>query len=514
MNKSNIVKNFQPEIKSSELEIIDLFYNLETKDERQNQFINSLDKKLIKNFNTLKEKLEKCSVKVNTAIFGDKKFINESYAYEVPINKDYFENNLNVKFEDNILTNNTSKASKENRLDLDIKSITSRKNTDFNFKNKTLIIEKNDLYSYQELQLNLPKNINSGTLYLEFNKYDNISLLNKFGKEIIPKAIINSITHPIGKDTEALIVRFNSNEKRDLSIKDFYISENSFNLESLVYSKPIGIYQELKEIGINTCDNYSDQTSDIKYEISINKGTYREIRPLNKQKNLNLNSILSVDDKLTYYKLSDSIYEDNLRLYTTDHFDNQSINLLKSFEYKLGDDLGIILNEVFYIYLEKDLEVFLNLGNTIEVNDLKIEAVKDKHPLTLKRGFNKLKVPLDIWNQDINLLRYEVVSISDSYLTLKSKEDNTLINKTTTFTKTNSLFLQVILNASIFINKLEEKPYYVNERLYITKSGNNSAHVFIKYKTNYVETIQLKITLKSLSKTSPVYLSSLTIRGL
>ena len=139
--------------------------------------------------NILKDKLEKCSIEVNTALFGDKKFINESYAYEIPIQKEYFENNENVKFEDNILTNTNIKSSKDKRINLSINNITSRKNTSFKFTNKTLYIEKNELHNYQEIQLHIPKNIISGLLHIQFSKYDNITLLNKFGRELVPKTI-------------------------------------------------------------------------------------------------------------------------------------------------------------------------------------------------------------------------------------------------------------------------------------------------------------------------------------
>lgn len=514
MNKSNIVNQFTPKMPKEQLKILELFDILETKEERQINYIDNLDKQILKKFNILKEKLEQCSLKVNTAIFGDKKFINESYAYEIPINKDYFEDNINVKFEDNILTNTLSKASKSNRTELDIRSITSRKNTKFNFKNKTLNLEKNDTYDYQEIQINLPKNITAGTLHLEFNKYDNISLLNKYGKEIVQKSITNNITQPISKDTEALIVRFNSNEEKFFNIQNFYISENSFNLESMVYSKPIGIYQDLKEIGINTCDNYSEDTSDIKYEISINKGNYREIRPLNKQKNLNLFSILSVDDKLTYYKLEDSIYHDNIRLYTTEHFENQTVNLINSFKYKLGEDLGLIPTEDFFSFSEKDIQIVLKENSVIYINGNKTEALGADKEVILKKGFNELKVPEDVWNQDINLLRYKVLNFENNLVTLELKEDKSIVTKVTDYALKDSLFLQMVLKSDIFVEKTKEKPYYANGRFYITKTSNNSSHVFIKFKTNYVETIQLKITLKSLTKTNPVYISSITIRGI
>lgn len=517
MNKKNIFQEFNPKLSSGDLELIHLFDSLENKDGFQRDYISKLDKILIKNLNSLRERIVACNVKVNTAIFGNKKFINESYAYEVPIRKEYFDNNENINFNENILTNNPSKSSQNNKINLDIKSINSRKNTDFKFINNTLSIEKNDLYNYQEIQINLPEDVASGVMYISLNKYDNLTVLNRFGKELAPRTITNFIAQPISKDTKAIILRFNVNEKKDISINEFYIAENSFDLDSIVYTKPIGINQELKEIGINTCDNYSDINSDISYEISINGGDYRAIRPLNKQKNLHLNSILAVDDSLTYYNLKQSIYNDNVNLYTTTDFKSTEVTIMKSFRFKLGTDIGLLTGKELNILLKEDLDLILNLGDVITVNGTSIEAKEPSFKVSLKKGFNTLSIPEYLWNQRDNMLQYEILEVSPTVLKLKSKATGEIINKLNDFnpntSKDNSIFLQLVLKAEIFYKNSNEKLFYLNDRLYITKSGDNNGHVFIKHSSNFVNTVQLKINLKSLNKTSPVYLSSLTIRG-
>ena len=328
MNKMSIIRSFNGELDETNLKIVDLFDKAECKGDYQESFIKDLDKLLTRSFNTLKERLEGCSVKINTAVFGDKKFINEAYAYEIPIEKEYFETeDLQVKFKDNILINESVKPSKDNKIPLDIKSIVSKKNTSFKFINKVIQLDKNEFYSYQELQINLPKETKAGLMHIEFDSFNSITVLNRYGKEIASKVITKSITQPISTETEAIILRFNSNEKKDLNLIEFYVSENTYNLESTLYTKPIGIFQQLKEIAINTCDNYSDQNSELKYEISLNSGEFREIRPLNKQKNLDINSVISVDETLTYSKLEQAIYTEDLRLYTTDHLKNQEVNL-------------------------------------------------------------------------------------------------------------------------------------------------------------------------------------------
>ena len=352
----------------------------------------------------------------------------------------------------------------------------------------------------------------------ELNKFDdNLTVLNRFGKELAPRTITNFIAQPISKDTKAIILRFNVNEKKDISINEFYIAENSFDLDSIVYTKPIGLNQELKEIGINTCDNYSDINSDISYEISINGGDYRDIRPLNKQKNLHLNSILAVDDSLTYYNLKQSIYNDNVNLYTTTDFKSTEVTIMESFRFKLGTDIGLLTGKELNILLKEDLDLILNLGDVISVNGTSIEAKEPSFKVSLKKGFNTLSIPEYLWNQRDNMLQYEILEVSPTVLKLKSKATGEVINKLNDFnpntSKDNSIFLQLVLKAEIFYKNSNEKLFYLNDRLYITKSGDNNGHVFIKHSSNFVNTVQLKINLKSLNKTSPVYLSSLTIRG-
>ena len=167
--------------------------------------------------------------------------------------------------------------------------------------------------------------------------------------------------------------------------------------------------------------------------------------------------------------------------------------------------------------MKEDLDLILNLGDVITVNGTSVEAKEPSFKVSLKKGFNTLSIPEYLWNQRDNMLQYEILEVSPTVLKLKSKATGEIINKLNDFnpntSKDNSIFLQLVLKAEIFYKNSNEKLFYLNDRLYITKSGDNNGHVFIKHSSNFVNTVQLKINLKSLNKTSPVYLSSLTIRG-
>jgi hypothetical protein len=49
--------------------------------------------------------------------------------------------------------------------------------------------------------------------------------------------------------------------------------------------------------------------------------------------------------------------------------------------------------------------------------------------------------------------------------------------------------------------------------MYLEKYNNNDLFIYFKYKNILVETIQIKIILKTLKQNNPVYVSTLTVRG-
>jgi hypothetical protein len=75
----------------------------------------------------LNNKIIETDMKINSAIFGDKKFVNESYAFDIPLEENYFINPESMTFEDGILTNKVNKTSQTEKITLDVKNITSLK---------------------------------------------------------------------------------------------------------------------------------------------------------------------------------------------------------------------------------------------------------------------------------------------------------------------------------------------------------------------------------------------------
>ena len=189
MKKSLIVSKFNNELDEEELESIDLFNYIEEKNKFNNSEITKLNDYIKTKLSELNNKIIETDMKINSAIFGDKKFVNESYAFDIPLEENYFINPESMTFKDGILINKVNKTSQTEKITLDVKNITSLKNTDFKFSGNKLQIFKNYDYPYQEIEINFNTSIISGFLNITLNKTDNISILDSYGKKIIENKI-------------------------------------------------------------------------------------------------------------------------------------------------------------------------------------------------------------------------------------------------------------------------------------------------------------------------------------
>lgn len=508
MKRSEIISKFNPNLSKQDLKSIEDYSRLDQRIEKQTQRVEVLDKHITKRTNMLKQRINELGIKINSALFGSKKFINESYAFEIPIKEDYFEPNESSVFKEGILTTKSEIFKNDNQLNLNITNITSRKNTDFKFVNNNLFIEENAYYNYQELEIKLPKTLVSGFLYLEFDTYNNISVLNSYGKEIVPKKVTNFIKQPISLKSKSIVLRFNNNSKKKIKILDFFVTQENFKLASVIETKPIAIKRNLTQIGLNTCDNYSSEDINIGYSISINNKPYTEIRPLNKQKNLNIHSIVSTDPELKMYKLDKGIYEEHQKLFLITDFETKSFNLIKSFKNKLGVEFGIVdTSRDIFINVIKDKTISIPKGRYIEVNGERVFG-DENDKILLRKGVVKLRVSLDIWNQRHNLLEVEVLEVSGNKVKIKTKTGDI-----STAIVEGSLFYQ-LFDHDIFTEELESKVTFHNNKVYISREKETQAYVFIKEKTNYVNSIRVRIILKTSNKNIPPYISSLTLRGI
>lgn len=508
-----IIRAFNPSLDEDSLNLVQTVYECETNARLGRELLQRLEQEIIRGNSDIKRRCEELQVKLNTALFGNKKFINESYAFEIPLTEHYFKEPERVHFKDNTLTTKLSQDGTKSKIDLKPTNIVSRKGTDFKFIGKSLHLEKNPSHAYQELEVILPKEVVSGHLYIRLDKYDNISVLNTYGRELLDKTITNTVSQVITKDTKSVILRFHNNKKKTFVLEDFYVTKENFSLVSEVESKPIKIGYTLSQIGINTCDNYSDDSIDISYKLSVNGGEYKEIRPLNKQKNINLNSILSVDTQEHYFELTDFSTIHDKFLFHTESITIPEFEVIRGFNLKLGVDEGLIRNRPIYLNCKEDTSIILHTDEKIEINNTEIQATKDNTEVPLKKGFNKIVAN---FQETENLLGKTDISISEGVMTytLKGKKYNKLIDFNPNVKGKSSLVYQLITKGDIYLEPTKVTKRYVNNVLYLEKEHRlKNLHLFVKSKSLFVDTVQLKISLKSDSKNNPAFISSLTIRG-
>ena len=306
----------------------------------------------------------------------------------------------------------------------------------------------------------------------------------------------------------SIIIRFDDNKYKEFIIQEFYITKFNFELENEITTKLISINQNLKQIGINTCDNYSNKYSDIQYYISINKKPFKLIRPLNKQKNLDIDSIIYTDTEYSNLKLSDSVELSNKTVFLLSDLQPNSIDIDKSFEYKLGDNIYTLINNEFYFYCKNDVNIKLNKTDKFYLNNILIENQND---LSIPKGFNKFTVDSLLWNQKENLEQYKIINVEENKLTLQDKTNGDILIKSSN--KNESLFLKLFTEGDILLNEIKPNVYFENQSMYLEKYNNNDLFIYFKYKNILVETIQIKIILKTLKQNNPVYVSTLTVRG-
>ena len=184
------------------------------------------------------------------------------------------------------------------------------------------------------------------------------------------------------------------------------------------------------------------------------------------------------------------------------------IDIIKSFEYKLGDNVFILQNNEFCFYTQKDITIKLNKQDKFYLNNILIE---NEEQILIKKGFNVFKIDALLWNQKENIENYNILEITEKTLSLQDKNSNEIFIKN--INQDDSLFLKLFLKGDILFNEVKPKIYYENQKTYLERKNTNDIFIYFKYKNILVDTVQIKIVLKTLKQSNPVYVSTLTVRG-
>ena len=521
---------------------IDILSNINNKNSERIEGIKSvIQTKLLE----VRRNLENCKLKVQEALLSERKLIGESYTAVLPLDKDYISKNTTALVENNMTlgVGYESELTSENLLNLDTLYIGAQEETVLKIESETLNsyplklkLNKNFYNNYQQIKITLPRITQTGILYLEFDKQEAFSILNRDGYEIIPKHISNTVKFPVNNDSRSFSIRLLENIDREVIVKALYFTEQIYNTTTVYESTIMSVEEDLSLLSVQTCDNYTDKNVNIKYEISVNEREYEEFRPNGKLKENLTQSIIkaSILNYENTIKLSNPILDNGVYKFYTNELINSEIKV-KAFSWKFKEDFNSIESfvqdshnhpsELFYnmfFVVKEDIKVVLNSILEFYDNGKLIKKETEGEVYTLKRGIHKIRVLKTLWKETVDLNKFSIFSILENKLTVIERETEEkktidfIYNPSEDLVQSTSLYLQ-IFNKKVDIYLTEEK---LNKKLdnafveYFFKSNPYPLYVISESVQTRVNTIQIRATMTSLDKVTCPYISNITIRGI
>ena len=521
---------------------IDILSNINNKNSERIEGIKSvIQTKLLE----VRRNLENCKLKVQEALLSERKLIGESYTAVLPLDKDYISKNTTALVENNMTlgVGYESELTSENLLNLDTLYIGAQEETVLKIESETLNsyplklkLNKNFYNNYQQIKITLPRITQTGILYLEFDKQEAFSILNRDGYEIIPKHISNTVKFPVNNDSRSFSIRLLENIDREVIVKALYFTEQIYNTTTVYESTIMSVEEDLSLLSVQTCDNYTDKNVNIKYEISVNEREYEEFRPNGKLKENLTQSIIkaSILNYENTIKLSNPILDNGVYKFYTNELINSEIKV-KAFSWKFKEDFNSVesfvqdshnhTSELFYnmfFVVKEDIKVVLNSILEFYDNGKLIKKETEGDVYTLKRGIHKIRVLKTLWKETVDLNKFSIFSILENKLTVIERETEEkktidfIYNPSEDLVQSTSLYLQ-IFNKKVDIYLTEEK---LNKKLdnafveYFFKSNPYPLYVISESVQTRVNTIQIRATMTSLDKVTCPYISNITIRGI
>ena len=521
---------------------IDILSNINNKNSERIEGIKSvIQTKLLE----VRRNLENCKLKVQEALLSERKLIGESYTAVLPLDKDYISKNTTALVENNMTlgVGYESELTSENLLNLDTLYIGAQEETVLKIESETLNsyplklkLNKNFYNNYQQIKITLPRITQTGILYLEFDKQEAFSILNRDGYEIIPKHISNTVKFPVNNDSRSFSIRLLENIDREVIVKALYFTEQIYNTTTVYESTIMSVEEDLSLLSVQTCDNYTDKNVNIKYEISVNEREYEEFRPNGKLKGNLTQSIIkaSILNYENTIKLSNPILDNGVYKFYTNELINSEIKV-KAFSWKFKEDFNSVesfvqdshnhTSELFYnmfFVVKEDIKVVLNSILEFYDNGKLIKKETEGDVYTLKRGIHKIRVLKTLWKETVDLNKFSIFSILENKLTVIERETEEkktidfIYNPSEDLVQSTSLYLQ-IFNKKVDIYLTEEK---LNKKLdnafveYFFKSNPYPLYVISESVQTRVNTIQIRATMTSLDKVTCPYISNITIRGI
>ena len=408
-----------------------------------------------------------------------------------------FEGNKKV---DLVWTTDSGAAQSLNVLNSNIKSTISYSSLTGGTKSFVLDIDRKEYGVFNNIQLKTKR----AYVYTIYTSNDSINY-----NRITDRVLTNSLNESIGETNDRyvrIVIELDKNSDYVSGKYIYTVAINSFHIAVKRYSTPteyvtgdIPIRATGEFVAIDTCDNYQSKNVDMHYQISINGGAYKDIKPLRKlsKTGRSIRSILPIND-----------YSDNniVTLHThTRHPEGNTFTteidpaLLETNIFKYYDATnpisvdGNVVSATGIAISEK----VINFKDTYFVNGVPFSGES-----TIYTGFNSLSFPADNYVEIYDVTKYTLVSFKSGEFRVADSAgvEHTIIDEDWEKNPFTSIVLSLkyILGKELEYGKDVKTSKSENGYQLTTPENVKSLYVAARQKDAIINTARIKIKMKTL----------------
>ena len=408
-----------------------------------------------------------------------------------------FEGNKKV---DLVWTTDSGAAQSLNVLNSNIKSTISYSSLTGGTKSFVLDIDRKEYGVFNNIQLKTKR----AYVYTIYTSNDSINY-----NRITDRVLTNSLNESIGETNDRyvrIVIELDKNSDYVSGKYIYTVAINSFHIAVKRYSTPteyvtgdIPIRATGEFVAIDTCDNYQSKNVDMHYQISINGGAYKDIKPLRKlsKTGRSIRSILPIND-----------YSDNniVTLHThTRHPEGNTFTteidpaLLETNIFKYYDATnpisvdGNVVSATGIAISEK----VINFKDTYFVNGVPFSGES-----TIYTGFNSLSFPADNYVEIYDVTKYTLVSFKSGEFRVADAAgvEHTIIDEDWEKNPFTSIVLSLkyILGKELEYGKDVKTSKSENGYQLTTPENVKSLYVAARQKDAIINTARIKIKMKTL----------------
>lgn len=408
-----------------------------------------------------------------------------------------FEDNKKV---DLVWTVDGGAAQSRNVLNSNINSTISYSSLNGGTKSFVLDIDRKEYGVFNNIQLKTKR----AYVYTIYTSNDSINY-----NRITDRILTNSLNESIGETNDRyvrIVIELDKNSDYvsgryiyNVEISSFHIAVKRYSTPTEYVTGDIPIRATGEFVAIDTCDNYQSKNVDMHYQISINGGAYKDIKPLRKlsKTGRSIRSILPIND-----------YSDNNIVTLHAHIRHPDGNIFTT-----EIDPALLETNIFKYY---DATSPISVkGNVVSASGIaiseKVINFKDTYFVngvpfsgesTIYTGFNSLSFPADDYVEIYDVTKYTLVSFKSGEFRVADAAgvEQTIIDEDWEKNPFTSIVLSLkyILGRELEYGKDINTSKSKNGYQLITSENVKSLYVAARQKNAIINTTRIKIKMKTL----------------